>query len=835
LIPCRPCVRNKERHDHLLNDLRYAWRQFLKAPGFAITAVLTLALGIGISAAMFTVVDGVLLRPLPVPHSSEIVQMGEANNSGNISTSSLPNLRDWRAYAKSFQDIAWYTQKFFDLKKADGTAQFSINTQTSSNFFSMLQARPLMGRTFLPQAGSAGNQGVVVLSYFVWNNNFHADKNIVGKQIQLGADTYIVIGVMPQQFYIPINNDGPFVWTVLPHTSDMEQRDNGFLFSIGCLRPGVSVAAARTELSGIQANIARQFTDQHLPKNVAVKNYLDTLVGSVRPALLALQGAVLLVWLIACANIAGLMLTRMAARRREIAVRAALGAPRGRIVRQFLTESLLLGIAGGACGLGIAYACLAVLRHSINTHLSRSADISLNWHVILLLIALSIISAVIFGTMPAFQAASADPQEALHESSRGAGAGIKQLRLRNALIVGELALSLVLLVSAGLLLRTLYALRHVPVGFNPQHLVVAQFFSRGGFTPTAAESTSTDIRTAFYNPLLARVRQIPGVESAALVTATPLTNNVHMATTFNVIGDPAANAANRSVELHAVTPGAYRTLEIRLLQGRLFDQQDRIGTAAVAVVNEAFAHQYLGAQPLGKRLNLDTDTTAKSIFQNVSVVGVVANTPVALGQPAPPGVDVDINQIPLSDDFYTIFSLAMELVVRTGQKPEVIVPTISRIFSQMNTEFIVNNIQTMPEHIDDLLGSQSLAARLLWIFAIAAALIAAAGLYGLLSYSVGQRTREIGVRLALGAQRGDVLRMILRQASRLLIAGLLLGILAAYFTTKLVRSFLYGVAQHDLFTILAVSILLLGVGLVASYIPARRAAKIEPVEALRSE
>ncbi len=815
---------------NLWNDLRYAFRQLRKAPGFALTAILTLALGIGISAAMFTVVDGVLLRPLPVPHPSEIVQLGEA-----ISTSSLPNLRDWRAHAKSFQDIAWYTNKFFDLKKADGTAEFSINIQTSPNFFSMLQKRPMMGRTFLPQSGTAGNQGTVVLSYLVWQSYFHADKNILGKQIQLGTDTYTVIGVMPQQFYIPINDDGPVVWTVLPHTADMEQRDNGFLHGIGRLRPGVSVAAARTELSGIQANIVRQFPDQHLTKNVGVENYLDTLVGSVRPALLALQGAVLLVWLIACANIAGLTLTRMAARRREIAVRAALGAARGRIVRQFLTESLLLGIAGGACGLGIAYACLALLRHSISAHLSRSGDISLNWHVILLLIALSIVSAVLFGTTPAFQAASADPQEALHESSRGAGAGIKQLRLRNALIVGELALSLVLLVSAGLLLRTLYALRHVPVGFNPQHLVVAQFFSRGGFTPTAAESTATDLRTVFYNPLLTRIRQIPGVESAALVTSAPLTNNVQLNTTFTVIGDPAANAADRSVDIHAVTPGAYRTLQIRLLHGRSFDDGDRIGTAPVVVVNQAFARQYLGAQPLQKRLNLDTDPTAKSILQNVSVVGIVEDTPSVLGQPAVPEVDVDLNQIPLKDDFYPIVSLAMELVVRTGQPPEAIVPTISRIFSQQNAEFIVSSVQTMPQHIDDQLGSQTLAARLLWIFAIAAVLIAAAGLYGLLSYSVSQRTREIGVRIALGAQREDVLRMVLRQASRLLIAGLLIGILAAYFATKLVRSFLYGVAQHDFLTIAAVSILLLAVGLVASYIPARRAANIEPIEALRTE
>jgi predicted permease len=561
--------------NNLINDLRYAWRQLFKAPGFALTAVITLALGIGISAAMFTVVDNVLLRPLPVPHPSQVVKLGEANDAGAISSSSLPNLRDWRDHAKSFQDIAWWVMKFFDLKKADGSALMALNLQTSPNFFSVLQAQPMMGRTFMPKAGTEGNQGVVVLSYFVWQNNFHADKSILGKQFQLGDNTYTVIGVMPRDFYLPLNDDGPYVWTVLPLTAAMEQRDNDFLSGIGRLRPGISIAAARTELTGIQGNIARQFPDLHMPNSVGVENFLDSLVGSARSGLLALQGAVLLVWLIACANIAGLMLTRMAARRREIAVRAALGAARGRIVRQFLTESLLIGLAAGACGLGLAYTCLALLRHSISGHLSRAADITLNWQVILLLIVMSILSAVIFGTIPAFQAASADPQEALHETSRGAGAGIKQLRLRNALIVGELALSLVLLVSAGLLLRTLYALRHVPVDFNPQHLVVAQFFSRGGFTPTAADSTTTDVRTAFYNPLLQRVRRIPGVESAALVTVAPLTNNVHMNDDFAVIGDPAANAAHRPVEIHAVTPGAYRTLQVRLLQGRTFDDQDR--------------------------------------------------------------------------------------------------------------------------------------------------------------------------------------------------------------------------------------------------------------------
>ncbi|MGC1780931.1 MAG: ABC transporter permease [Acidobacteriaceae bacterium] len=820
----------------LLNDLRYALRQLRKAPGFAITGVVTLALGIGISAAMFTVVDGVLLRPVPVPHPSQIVALGETNNNGDIGSSSLPNLRDWRTQSKSFQDIAWYTQSFFDLKRADGSAQFSLNMQTSPNFFSMLQARPLMGRPFLPKAGGGANQGAVVLSYYVWRNNFHSDRNILGKTVQLGTNPYTVIGVMPREFYIPINDEGPLVWTVLQRTPDMEQRDDGFLNAIGRLRPGVSIPGAKAELTGIQANIARQNESEHLPKTVAILTYKDLLVGSVRDGLFALMGAVLVVWLIACANIAGLLLARITARRREIAVRAALGASRKRIVRQFLTESLLLGLCGGLLGLGVAEGCLALLHRSIRMQLSRSADIGLDWHVIVLLTVLSIFSAVIFGTVPAIQAASSDPQEALHESSKGAGTGAGQLRVRNALIVGELALSLVLLVSAGLLLRTLYALRQVHLGFNPQHLVFAQFFSKHGFTPSSPGNNGADIRDTFYKPMLERVRSLPGVESAALVTAAPLSNNVHMSSTFQVVGNPLANAADRSTEVHAVTPGIYQTLQIRLLQGRLFDEEDHIGTPAVAVVNRTFAHQYLGDQPLGKRLNLDLGAQHPGMLKDVTVVGVVANTPQStVGKPAVPEVDVDMYQIPVTDDFYPIFSMLMQLVVRTRQSPQVLVPTLSRILSQTDTAFVVSNVRTMHEHIDGMLGSQTLAARLLWIFAIAAVLIAAAGLYGLLSYSVTQRTREIGVRIALGAQRGDILRMVMKQALRLLGIGILLGVVCALFATRVVRSFLYGVHPHDAVTIAAVAFVLIVVGLVASYIPARRATRVEPTEALRAE
>ncbi|HUZ05736.1 MAG TPA: ABC transporter permease, partial [Acidobacteriaceae bacterium] len=730
----------------------------------------------------------------------------------------------------------WYTENFFDLKKEDGSTQFSINVEASPNFFSMLQARPLMGRTFLPKEGNGGNAGVAVLSYYVWQNNFNGDKNILGRTIHLGSNSYTVVGVMPSHFYIGIGDDGPVVWTILGHAPNMEDRGNGFLNGLGRLRAGVTIASAKAELTGIQTNIAKQYASEHLNKDVAIVNYRDSLVGSVRRGLLTLQGAVFLVWLIACVNIAGLVLTRMTARRREIAIRAALGAPKGRIVRQFLTESLLLGLCGGLVGLGIAGGSLALLRHSLDASLSRSGNIALNGHVVLLLIVLSIVSAGIFGTAPALEAASANPQEALHEGSRGTGTGRKQLRLRNALIIGELALSLILLVSAGLLLRTLYALQQVHLGFNPQKLVVAQFLSKNGIVPTAQDQNTPDIRETIYKPVLERLRHLPGVESAALLTAAPLSTNVQMNDTFGVIGNPSANESNRTAQIRAVTPEVYRTLQIRLLQGRLFNEQDHIGAPTAVIVNEAFARQYLGAQPIGKRLNLDLSPSTKSVLKDATVVGVVENTPQnAIGQPAEPEVAVDMYQVPVGDDFYPIFSLVMQLAVRTEQKPDTFIPEISRILTQVSTTFVVSDVQTMQQKIDGLLGSQRLAARLLWIFAIAAVLIAAAGLYGLLSYNVSERTRDIGVQLALGAQREDILKLIMKQALRLVGAGIAVGIVGAYFATRFLRSFLYGVEPHDLLTIAAVSILLAIVGLLASYIPARRAANIEPIVALRAE
>jgi len=814
--------------NNLLNDLRYALRQLRKAPGFTLTAVITLALGIGISAAMFTVVDGVLLRQLPAPHPSQLVRLGEAGQLNEIGSSSLPNVKDWAAQNKSFQGMTWYTQSFFNLKQPDGSANFAENAQTSPKFFSVLQVRPLLGRTFLPR-----DANVAVLSYNVWNQYFARDPKILGKTVHLGAATYTVIGVMPRHFYFPVNDNGALVWTLLV-TSPTMQRQNEFLSVIGRMRPGVTVDAAQAELTGIQGNIARRYASLALPKYVGVDDYLDVQVGSVRSGLLALQGAVLLVWLIACANVAGLLLTRLSARRREIAVRAALGASRQRIVWQFLTESLLLSFASGAIGLGIAEGCLVALHHAIATNLSRSSNVALNWQVVLVLIGLSILSAIIFGVAPALQAASANPQDALHQGTLGAGTGLRQVRLRNLLIVGELALSLVLLFAAGLLLRTLYALHDVDLGFNQHNLIDAQYFPGGG-NFVLAEKPLPVVETT-YMPLLERTRRLPGVESAALISHAPLSNNVHLGIGFTLIGSPEIK---RDVSFNAVTPGAFRTLEIPLLRGRFFNDTDTKTTRAVCIVNQAFARTYFpGKSALDQRLDLNPNPspTDKTIYGDIQIVGVVGDTSEGkIADAAKPMVFININQVAVDDSLYPILALAMELVIRTHQQPQTLLPAVHSVFAEVAPGLSISSIQTFQQKIDTQLGSQSLAARLLWLFAIAAVLISAAGLYGLLSYSVSQRTCEIGVRIALGAQREDILRVVLRQASRLVVAGLAIGLFCAFFLGRFVHSFLYGVNGHDGVTLFFVAVILAVVGLFAAYVPARRASRIEPTEALRTE
>ncbi|MGA7462641.1 MAG: ABC transporter permease [Candidatus Korobacteraceae bacterium] len=823
----------------LLQDLRYAFRQLRKNPGFAAVTVLTLALGIGVNAAMFAVIDAVLLRPLPFPKPNQILQMSESRPedlSGPMaSISSLPDIRDWRAQSHSFQEIGWYTE---GIRSVDlpGFSDFIPVIASSSNLFSVLQVQPALGRAFLPEDDQPGHGDGILLNDVAWEKFFNKRADVIGQSLKMGEKVYTVIGVMPPGFEFPSVGDGPTVWQPLLSSPAYEARDSRALTSVGRLKPGVSAASAQAELSGIQENIAKAYPKLELDKRVKVTSYRDVLTGKVRSALLALQFAVLAVWLIACANVASLLLSRTTGRRREIAIRSAIGADRVRLVRQFLTESLVLAFTGAALGLALAFGCVRVLKFYLDLYLPLSSHIHIDARVAAALVGFSILSAVLFGLVPALQAARAPAQEALRESTPSAGASRRQKYFRDALVVGEIALSLLLLISAGLLLRSLLALRSLPLGFVPHNVITAPIFlpqASGGMLGSGGKYAGKDISQVFYQPLLDRLSHLPGVDSAAITTAMPLSPNFQARGSFEILGRPK-DPSNKSVaDVRVVSPSLYRTLGIRLLQGRLISDADGPAAAAVAVVNQALVRKYFpGQNPLGQQLKI-ADSGPHAV---VTIVGVVENThQTSMSADAQPEINIPYAQLVPGDEMQPIMTAFTNVALRTHVAPTAVIPSLRSALRELDPDLAVMDIRTMQDLVDTSLGSQTLAVRLLWIFAGSALLISIAGIYGLLAYNVSQRTRDLGVRMALGATRSNVITLVLRQAVFLLGIGVGIGVVAAISVSSVLRSFLYGVVPYDVSTIIAVSVLLLASGLFASYIPARRASRIDPVKALRWE
>lgn len=823
----------------LLQDLRYAFRQLRKNPGFTAVTVLMLALGIGVNAAMFAVIDAVLLRPLPFPKPDQIVQMSESRPedlSGPMaSISSLPDIRDWRAQSHSFQDIGWYTE---GIRSVDvpGFSDFIPVIASSSNLFSVLQVQPTLGRGFLPEDDQPGHGDGIILNPEAWQQFFGKRPDVIGQSLKLGEKVYTVIGVMPQGFEFPSVGGGPTVWQPLLSSAEYEARDSRALTSVGRLKPGVSVASAQAELSGIQRNIAKAYPKLELDQRVKVTRYRDVLTGNVRPALLALQFAVLAVWLIACANVASLLLSRTTGRRREIAIRSAIGAARTRLVRQFLTESLVLAFTGAALGLALAFGCVRALKFYLDLYLPLSSHIHIDARVAAALVGFSIVSAVLFGLVPALQAARAPAQEALREGTPSAGASRRQKYFRDTLVVGEIALSLLLLISAGLLLRSLLALRSLPLGFVPHNVVTTAIFlpqASGGMLGNSGKYAGKDISQVFYRPLLDRLTHLPGVESAAITTALPLSPNFQSRGSFEILGRPKDPSQKPVADVRVVSPSLYRTLGIRLLQGRLLTDDDGPASGAVAVVNQALARKYFSGQnPLGQQLKI-ADSGPHAV---VTIVGVAENThQTSMSEEAKAEINIPYAQLVPGDELQPILSAFTNVALRTRVAPSAVIPSLRTTLRELDPDLAVLDIRTLQDLVDTSLGSQTLAVRLLWIFAGSALLISIAGIYGLLAYNVSQRTRDLGVRMALGASRGNVIGLVLRQAVVLLGIGVAIGVVAAISAGSVLRSFLYGVVPYDASTIVAVSVLLLACGLFASYIPARRASRIDPVKALRWE
>lgn len=811
-------------HSFLL-DLRYALRQLRKSPGFAIVAILTLALGIGVATTMFAIVDGVSLRPLVFPQANQLYTAAAVGAGGDVHDwIPYTEIRQWQRAVRDSAQIV-FSRGNLEIAESPSGALLVSNDALSPNFLRTLGVQPMLGRDFLPEEQLNGHARVVILSYPVWQNAFEGNRKILGQTLRMDGVPYKVIGIMPPHFARPLQGDLPQVFTPVDQNVLLKADEHTKFRTIVRLKPDATVSGLQAQLSSVQAHLTKiTKPGDEVATHVQLTGLRSAMVANVRPALTALEIAVGLLWLIACCNVAGLLLARLSSRRVEIAVRGALGAGKWRIVRQFLMESLLLSGTGAAAGLGLAALTLEVFRREMAQDLPLSQNIHLSPTVLLALVGFTLLTGFLFGIIPAVIAACAPIETALKSGGPAGSRDRGQARLRNALLIGEVALSIVLLVAAGLMLRTVYALRHTPLGFRTDHIVLASFH-----VPNY-DYKNRDLNTALWNPLLQRVRHLPGVQSAALSTVMPIGHTMELVVTLK--GQNWAQGGNVSVAVRAASPGLTKALGMRMHAGRFFTTEDTLHSMPVMVVNQAFVRDYFGGgDVIGKQIQLG-DLTGKATI--VGVLDDVRQDHVAT--PSMPEVYLCIAQLkPATSLSLVLEGRVMELAVRTRTSPSAMIPELRRAIHDQNPNLAVENFSTMEQAVSDSIGNQRLAARVISIFGSLALLITVIGLYGLLSYSVTQRTREIGIRMALGADKGRVMRMVLRQAFVLLVAGIAAGLALAFWADRFLHSFLYGVGKHDPWTLAVVPCVLVLGGMLAAFFPARRAASVDPMQALRAE
>ncbi|MGH9588355.1 MAG: ABC transporter permease, partial [Acidobacteriaceae bacterium] len=768
----------------ILRDVRYALRQLGKTRAFTIAALLTLALGLGVTVAMFSVIDQVLLRPLPFGNAKRLVRFGGVNPADTTSfdSMSLPDLKDIAARAHSLQGIGYWTFQIPTLKDSHGEAKIVPEVAASANLFDLLGVQPMLGRGFVPDDAKPGRNNVLVLWNSVWKQYFHGDRGVVGHQVTINGDPYTVVGVLAPDVDFPGHAEAQEIYTpLLNDDKDLMDRGSAALSTFGLLRPGATIQQARAELNGIHEQLRKQYPKDESKEPIKVENYRDWLTGAVRPALRALDLAVLAVWLIACANVGGLMLTRANGRRREMAIVTALGAPRGRVVRQVLTESLLLAIGGGAIGLGLAAIALHVLRHYLSARVIFGSYVHINGTVCAYLLAATVVSALLFGLAPAWISARVPAQDGLREGTTGGGVSRKQVFWRDALVVGEITLTLALLIAAGLMMRTLLALRHAEEGFVAENVVSGNLYfpTHGEWWVVRKESAESNLITSFYQPLMERLKHTPGIEAAGLTTVRPLQPNWVFQSSIKVKGQEYAKKSDEAeAQVRATTAGYYRTYQVRLLKGRFFNNDvDTTNTPISVVVNEAFVRKvFPNDDPIGKQI--EVGNKKDPVREWGTIVGVADNVRQwSPSDSSTPEMDIDLMQLTPKDDYYPILSgFLMNVAVRTQLPAAEAEKAIQDSVHALRPEIGMDQLEPMQQVVNDSMGSQTLAARLLAMFGLAALLIAVAGLYGLLSYTVSQRTREFGVRLALGAPRGNVHWLVLRHALVLLGVGIAAGI-----------------------------------------------------------
>ncbi len=808
-------------------DIKFALRQLRKSPGFTVVAILTLALGIGANTAIFSVVDAVMLRPLPYAQPQRLIDVQSVNSHDPVPISdnvSYPNFFDWRAQNHTLEHLISYHDNSYTLTGVDRPVHVSAEI-VSWDLLPTLGATPEVGRGFRPDEEKQGTK-VALISHQLWMSQFNGDKSIVGRTIHLSGDLFTVIGVMPASFRFPVTSPDNGIWTTLavdnnpadpnPTTSNRGMR---FLDVMGKMKPGVSVAQVDQDLNIIAQRLAKQYPDSNTRYNaVRVRTELSALIGNTRIALMIVLGAVVLVLLIACGNIANLLLARMHARQREIAMRAALGAGRRRIVRQLLVESLVLSLAGGMIGCGLAFICTPAILSLIGDSIPRAADAEVDLSVLAFVTSVSFAAALIFGIIPAVTASKTNLVSTLQAGERTVisdGAW-----LRSSLVIGQVAIGLILAAGAGLLVTSFLNSLHASKGFNPNHLLTFNF----DLPDTRYQRT----RPEFYRQYFDRVRALPGVQSAAGGMFLPMTNN-SANLSFEDPGHPAATGQRSSASLDIVSPQYFRTLEIPLLRGRDFSDRDDTTSAQVMIVNQAFADKYLhGENALGKILKPGAGNGTKQGPAWRQIVGVVGNVSYYATQPSAfPVMYLPSSQLPNW--------CCLATVMRTSVAPRSLEPTVRKLVASMDKDVPVTDVHTMRELMSIQLSQSRFAMVLLSTFAGLAIVLTIVGLYGVMMYSVARRTREIGIRMALGAQRSLLLKMILREAAVLLGTGISIGLAGALLSAFVLKSMLYGTGSHNPVVLILVSIGVATAGVVAAYIPARRAASIDPMVALRGE
>jgi putative ABC transport system permease protein len=807
-----------------LQDARYAWRMLRKNPGFTAVAVLTLALGIGANTAIFSVVYAVLLKPLPYAHPEQLVTAFQANTQEGVPEDgvSYPNFEEWRAQNHVFSELAGITAHQLTLTGRGEPSVVDTSVVTPEHF-ALLDVKPLHGRVFFPAEGKQGAPPVVIISENLWRGTLGADPRILGSSIILDKRPFTVVGIMPAGFRSPFIETKQEVWIPLVQDplfgSWMARRAGHWLPVFGRLKPGVSIAQAQAEMDAISDRLAREFPAENKGWTVRLVPLQKEIVGDVRTALLVLLGAVGLVLLIACANIANLLLTRATSRSKEIAVRTALGAGRARIIRQLLSETAVLGLLGGIIGIALAYAGVQVLGSLMPENLPRLNPIRVDNFVLAFALVLSAIASVAFGLVPAIFSANSNIQGSLRDGGGRSGESLNRRRARSFLAAAEISLAMVLLVAAGLLLRSFSKLTSVSPGFETHSIVKAEVS-----LPQFQYSTPAQW-IVFSDKLLAQVQAQPGMQDTAVAVPLPIVNGkINLG--FDIVGAPPASAAeSRLADYASVSPEYLRVMGIPLLAGRFFNQQDILSAPRVSVISKTFAQRYFPNQdPIGKRLNFGFPPNPDVEREIVGIVGDVRD--VSLGEAPGPMMYVPFAQAPF---------WGANLVVKSTLSTSAVAAAIRQEVQNIDRDLPVTDVAKLPDLIDASVSQQRFRTFLLGLFAAMALILAATGIFGVIAYSVACRTNEIGIRLALGASRSAILRMILRETLLLTLAGLLVGIPCALAASHFVGHLLFGVSANDPVTLAAVAFTLAAVAAFAGFLPARRAMRVDPVIALRHE